>query len=515
MTSTSAVSQAQDTAGEAIGGRAREPGRNGGSGEEGGFPGLLSLLAAGRRPGAEAPASGDRLPPDSRGRRMEGWLGAGGQALEGEGSGDVPETLVSEPDATGELQVVGDVDAAILAAAAQGDASTGAPDRVHGGMPDDAGPGVPAAAAGAGLLVAAIAVAGAAGTAPRGTPHVGQPQPLPPDAVIPPRSSAEESVGAAPPVGQPAGIAVATVAVLRRETHLAPAREAAIVAGRLQAASQPNAHGESRADEPVDTPRTGPGPAGAAPPGAPAPAVTAGRRSDAGAQQRQGREALPGRQPATDARGRSLDVRTDVSARSEEAATVARSEAHASAAPAPSPPPTAVQQMAARIAAEAGTASQSARPQAAGLVPLAQPQLGSAVKVLHIQLQPADLGTVTVRISLEDQALRLDVETGRGDTARLIQREREALSSLLRSAGYLVDGLEVRVADAAAQAQQAAGGQSGMQAPAGGQAGSSQADGRPQGARPHDQRRGNPFANGNNGEDEQAGHPARRGDIYV
>ncbi len=174
----------------------------------------------------------------------------------------------------------------------------------------------------------------------------------------------------------------------------------------------------------------------------------------------------------------------------------------------------AVQQLAQRIAGEAGTVN--AAPQSAETPAYVQRSpFVPAVKVLRIELQPADLGTVTVRMSLRDRALQLDLEVGRGETAHLIQRERETLSTLLRSAGYLIDGLDVRLADQGGAGVSTGGNQPNMQMLGGGQSGSSGADARSPGARPQDERRGNTFGNERNRDDEQTGHGPRRGGIYV
>jgi chemotaxis protein MotD len=176
------------------------------------------------------------------------------------------------------------------------------------------------------------------------------------------------------------------------------------------------------------------------------------------------------------------------------------------AAPASAP----VQYLASRIASEASSglfgASRTAAAEAASF------NAASPVKVLHIQLQPADLGTVTVRLSLKAQALQLDLEVGRDHTAHLIQREREALSTLLRSAGYVMESLDVKIMSQGSSP--AAGNHSGMQMAGGGQSGSPQADTGSPGARPQQERPDN-FGSRPNAEDEQAGRPARRGDIYV
>jgi chemotaxis protein MotD len=71
-----------------------------------------------------------------------------------------------------------------------------------------------------------------------------------------------------------------------------------------------------------------------------------------------------------------------------------------------------------------------------------------ALKVLHLQLEPADLGVVTVRVALKDQAISLHLEASHLDTARVIERDREVLANALKSAGYLVDGITSQPAEA-------------------------------------------------------------------
>ncbi len=77
----------------------------------------------------------------------------------------------------------------------------------------------------------------------------------------------------------------------------------------------------------------------------------------------------------------------------------------------------------------------------------AKPHADAPVKVLLIQLQPADLGTVTVRMSLKDDALELHIEASQQETAQRLQQDQDSLSKVLRSAGYLVDGVAIRVAE--------------------------------------------------------------------
>ena len=131
-------------------------------------------------------------------------------------------------------------------------------------------------------------------------------------------------------------------------------------------------------------------------------------------------------------------------------------------------------QIADRIAREGAALADSMR--SADSAPV-RPAASGAVKMLHIELQPVDLGTVTVRMTLKDGVLELQLDAGREETARLLQQDRDTLSSILRSAGYHVDAMTVRVAepDRSAPAPAASPAFSGQPES---QRGSAQADGR-------------------------------------
>jgi chemotaxis protein MotD len=148
---------------------------------------------------------------------------------------------------------------------------------------------------------------------------------------------------------------------------------------------------------------------------------------------------------------------------------------------------------------------------------LGQP-LGSPAKIIYIQLQPADLGTVTIRMSVKDQALQLDLEVGRGETAHMIQRERDNLSAMLRSAGYLIDGVDVRLAAPSAAHPPTGNGQpnANQQMLGGGQSrGGSQQEGRSQGSGQQQDPRGVNFGNERAREDDRPGRTAGNGGLYV
>ncbi len=122
-------------------------------------------------------------------------------------------------------------------------------------------------------------------------------------------------------------------------------------------------------------------------------------------------------------------------------------------------PPRPAQQIADRIAAEASfldSASQVA-------FEPAQSGSSSPVKVLQIQLQPADLGTVTVRLELKQSELEVHVEASRAETADMLRSDKDALSNLLRSAGYNVDAGSIRVVEGDRSGATGQGGQQGAQ----------------------------------------------------
>jgi hypothetical protein len=175
----------------------------------------------------------------------------------------------------------------------------------------------------------------------------------------------------------------------------------------------------------------------------------------------------------------------------------------------------AVQQIASRIATEASTMlGQAVRAEAPA--PGLGQRLGSAVKVIHLELQPDGLGAVSIRLAVKDQALHLSLEVGRGDTASLIQRDRDTLSGLLRSAGYLVDGVDVRMAGPSGLAPAPADGQSATQMSAGGQSRGSQPEDRPSGAGGQDNSKGSNPGSRHQGEDDQIGrNRGRGGGLYV
>jgi len=67
----------------------------------------------------------------------------------------------------------------------------------------------------------------------------------------------------------------------------------------------------------------------------------------------------------------------------------------------------------------------------------------SVLRVLSIQLQPLELRTVSVRMTMRNDALAVEITAERQETARLLQADREALMRLLQASGFTTDSIQV------------------------------------------------------------------------
>jgi flagellar hook-length control protein FliK len=80
-----------------------------------------------------------------------------------------------------------------------------------------------------------------------------------------------------------------------------------------------------------------------------------------------------------------------------------------------------------------------------------------AVRLLNIQLHPADLGRITVKMKLSGDSLEMELQVESEETARLLKSDTEKLSSLLKGSGYRPEVITVQSPDAAAARQDSAG----------------------------------------------------------
>jgi hypothetical protein len=494
---TGTVAPLPIAAGEVAADKARGANR-GGASEDGDTAGFLRLVAKLGQDQGRHGRSSDATPPGEAGEgarlNVGSWLAgqvevSGGEVAGGErNAGEAPATPqwdtlalqlalagVSDPEALAQLLAAGagpgqslETAAAVVARVANGTATE------------------------ADIVLVRNALAAAAN---------GE-MPSIPDATMLASLARASSQADARRAGQPAPETMGKVAVLGRETHLAPVL-AMSIAGQDQSvtrAPQPVegadvalAMGDASLDPELADPES---------------AVTAIRDARWGSQPQPDGSPLNLQQPMSDAAAGDEGLPASGTF---QAASVVRADAFVNAGAAGS----VMQQIANSVAAEASTMlRQATRPDAPA--PALGQQLGSPVKVIHLELQPEGLGAVSIRLAVKDQELHLALEVGRGDTATLIQRDRDTLSALLRSAGYLIDGVDVRMAGPSGLAAAPMDGQSGTQMSGGAHSRGSQPEDRSPGAGPQDNSRGSNPGNRHNGEDDQIGrNRGRGGGLYV
>jgi hypothetical protein len=123
------------------------------------------------------------------------------------------------------------------------------------------------------------------------------------------------------------------------------------------------------------------------------------------------------------------------------------------------------QQVVTTVLDEVGPADVVDTKPAATTTDLPQASSRGPLRVLHIKLEPEDLGAVVLRMRLVGQSLELHVEAARVETAHLLDKDRDALVRGLRASGYSPDVVTVQtatVADSApSQAARSGGGDAG------------------------------------------------------
>jgi hypothetical protein len=73
---------------------------------------------------------------------------------------------------------------------------------------------------------------------------------------------------------------------------------------------------------------------------------------------------------------------------------------------------------------------------------------GGVLRVLSLQLNPVDLGLVTIKMRLSGDSLEMELQVEKQETADLLRNDAEKLSSLLRTSGYRPDVINIQTAEA-------------------------------------------------------------------
>lgn len=76
--------------------------------------------------------------------------------------------------------------------------------------------------------------------------------------------------------------------------------------------------------------------------------------------------------------------------------------------------------------------------------PIPVPSEAGPLKILTLQLHPAELGSVLVRMRLQDGRLEMSLRTSREETAERLRKEGDLLSGLLREAGYEPEAVTIQ-----------------------------------------------------------------------
>jgi chemotaxis protein MotD len=68
---------------------------------------------------------------------------------------------------------------------------------------------------------------------------------------------------------------------------------------------------------------------------------------------------------------------------------------------------------------------------------------GGAIKTLNLELQPETLGQVTIKLSMSDNGLAVQLEAAHQQTADMLDKDRQVLTQNLTQAGYTIASVEV------------------------------------------------------------------------
>ncbi len=114
-------------------------------------------------------------------------------------------------------------------------------------------------------------------------------------------------------------------------------------------------------------------------------------------------------------------------------------------------PPSTLQHLAKSIVDDVESLSEPQAPtfQQSGLNRVATARASAGVlRVLDLQLKPAELGLVTIRMRLAGDGIEMEIRAQNDDTADLLRHDAEKLSNLLRASGYRPDAITIQSTEA-------------------------------------------------------------------
>ncbi|WP_370674099.1 flagellar hook-length control protein FliK [Pleomorphomonas sp. PLEO] len=174
-----------------------------------------------------------------------------------------------------------------------------------------------------------------------------------------------------------------------------------------------------------------------------------------------------------------------------------------------------VQQIVTAVGEELVAANASAPTEAAPQLTEPSRHTAGPLKVLHIKLEPEDLGAVVVKMRLVDRSLELEVVASRQETADLLAKDRDMLTRALRGSGYTTDVVAITASTTPDSSQMTGDNRSGAQTSSGhpgAQAGGNRGSNDPAGSGGRPPARPQP-GEGVNHEESGAGRSG--GDLYL
>lgn len=69
--------------------------------------------------------------------------------------------------------------------------------------------------------------------------------------------------------------------------------------------------------------------------------------------------------------------------------------------------------------------------------------IAEPTKILHIQLAPVELGSITVKLRISQGGMDIRLEASRAETAQMLANDREALREIVKASGYSLDQVSV------------------------------------------------------------------------
>lgn len=86
----------------------------------------------------------------------------------------------------------------------------------------------------------------------------------------------------------------------------------------------------------------------------------------------------------------------------------------------------------------------SARSQATAETDSSKPgEISSPTKILHLELRPVELGSLTVKMRLTQGGMEIRIEADKAETARMLANDKDALREVVKKSGFSVDAVSI------------------------------------------------------------------------